>query len=427
MSRLTALLALALWLPPAVGHANAFESATATPVEGGHQIVVTAQRVMHSPRYSVDGDQVRFWFAGMDEDLWIDPPIDREHIRFLRIRPGAGSASLLHLRLSNGKHIDESGLRIATSGRSITIFVPDSRVSNAEPSPLADITVASGFAEAAVAASPTEASKAQKPDADVTAAQPTETGDTLAQAGDEAEPAAPTVTTKTEPLTGKGAGLLPTLAVTKSAADDADTKLTSAPDGPGLSALLLVSLMLFGLYLALRWMKQRTPTLPMSDIQVVAAKRLGNKHQLLLVRALGEDILLSVNGGQTTCISSTPSPGGHAAQEDNAQGLSVLRKLQNRLGKPSESSAFPEDALPIGDALKAVAKKPQKDFGQELLRMAIANGHRPASADTPAPPTPKSPRRALASALKNLRDQQQSESESDAVAGLMKLRQMASE
>lgn len=429
MSRLTALLALALWLAPAVGHANSFESATATEVAGGHQISITGRHAMRAPRYSVDGDQARFWFAGVSEDLWIDPPVNRDHIRFLRIRPGAGDASLMHLRLSNGARIDESGLRIQAEGRQVSIFIPDSRLGEVHASPLADITVASGFAEKSL----------EPPKGETTSAPLVEAKETGARANSEqsAEADAPTsqdragehaaTTTKTEAVTAQKEGLFPTLAVTKNASDASEARLTSAPEGPGLSALLLVSLLLLGLYLALRWMKQRTPSLPISDIQVVAAKRLGNKHQLLLVRALGEDILLSVNGGQTTCISSTPSPSGSAAPEDNAQGLSVLRKLQNRLARPSDQADFPEDALPIGDALRAVAKKPQKDFGQELLRMAIANGHRPPANDVPAQTPPKSPRRALASALKNLREQQQSESESDAVAGLMKLRQMASE
>jgi len=100
-------------------------------------------------------------------------------------------------------------------------------------------------------------------------------------------------------------------------ASDAETA-----SGRGFNAglLLLASLLLgmiyAGLQLVVRRKRQAQPAPP---ITVLGARRLGPRHQLLLVRALGEDHLLSVQAGRTEHIASVASSGG-----DQAAGLSLL-------------------------------------------------------------------------------------------------------
>lgn len=72
----------------------------------------------------------------------------------------------------------------------------------------------------------------------------------------------------------------------------------------GMRTVALVVVLLGGLALFGRWLKQKRASRPAAAIRVIASHRLGAKHQLVVVRAFDQEILLSVNGGETRRLAS---------------------------------------------------------------------------------------------------------------------------
>lgn len=121
--------------------------------------------------------------------------------------------------------------------------------------------------------------------------------------------------------------------------------------------LLTVSLFLGLAYGLMRlWMRKHTP-IAAPAIHVVAEKRLGARHQLVIVRAFGRDHLLSIQGNTTTAIATEPAP-EHDCALDDAEPVSSL----------------PKSTKPLGTTTKAAPPSDRVDttFGGELLKLAIA-------------------------------------------------------
>ena len=128
-------------------------------------------------------------------------------------------------------------------------------------------------------------------------------------------------------------------------------------------------------------MKKTGKAGPVSDIEIISTKRIGNKHQLLVVRALGEDHLLSINAGRTDRITSLPTPesiyaepaiSDEPAEADTGKEASegLMSKIQQRLGMASQrptkpapqSSSLDEERVSLSQAAKMRA------FGKELRK-----------------------------------------------------------
>jgi flagellar biogenesis protein FliO len=78
--------------------------------------------------------------------------------------------------------------------------------------------------------------------------------------------------------------------------------------GSGMGALLLTALALGVIYGFIHFGTRRNnPSTQQRQIEVLSSKRIGHRHQLVLVRALGQDHLLSLHGGRAECLSSVPS------------------------------------------------------------------------------------------------------------------------
>ena len=144
--------------------------------------------------------------------------------------------------------------------------------------------------------------------------------------------------------------------------------------------MVFVSILLGFVYIFVRFfMKKTNKAGPVSDIEIISTKRIGNKHQLLVVRALGEDHLLSINAGRTDRITSLPIPESVYAEpegadepalasgtEEASEGL--MSRIQQRLGMASQrptkpappSSSLDEERVSLSQAAKMRA------FGKEF-------------------------------------------------------------
>ncbi|MEM1416769.1 MAG: flagellar biosynthetic protein FliO, partial [Myxococcota bacterium] len=139
--------------------------------------------------------------------------------------------------------------------------------------------------------------------------------------------------------------------------DDAEATppvLASASEGTELpyGLLLAITAILGGLHLLMKALAKRGRIpMPEASIDVVASKRLGTRHQLVVVRALGEEHLLSVNGGQLQHLSTAAT--GAGLSESLADG-SAFQAL-NAVAAPAAPSSVPPppDANPEPPAFLA--------------------------------------------------------------------------
>ncbi|MBI5161578.1 MAG: flagellar biosynthetic protein FliO [Micrococcales bacterium] len=174
-----------------------------------------------------------------------------------------------------------------------------------------------------------------------------------------------------------------------------------APRGPGVAVYALLTLGLAGAYLVLRLLRRGGGAgKGRPQIEVVAAKRLGPRHQLLVVRAFGRDHLLSVNGGTTQRIASVrsgePNEGAAAPASKTMGGLFSKPWIDRSLGSEADADEGTPEPAPLPRPRRARPEENDPAFGAELLQLTSATRAR-----TSAPVR------------------------SDSVSGLLRLRQQA--
>jgi flagellar biogenesis protein FliO len=185
-----------------------------------------------------------------------------------------------------------------------------------------------------------------------------------------------------------------------------DSALQQSTASSPVPLLLAISAVLGLAYFVMRvLLKKNSAGLPKpAAIDIVAQKRIGPRHQLVIVRAFGREHLLSIQGGTTTPIATSDELDESFAQR--AEPQLDLTVSQQR-------------ALPAAIAPK---KEEETQFGSELLRVALAqrlkdqNAGRPKSDPAAAPSGEGSGRPAGVKDEKAL---------STAVAGLVRLRREA--
>ena len=142
--------------------------------------------------------------------------------------------------------------------------------------------------------------------------------------------------------------------------------------------------------------KRKGPAAGVSPIEVVAQKRLGPRHQLLIVRAFGREHLLSVQGGTTTPIATNEVfDGDELLKRAPIEAAALERERTGRRSTPSS----------------ATLEEPS--FGGELLKLAIAQRAMESRLKSPLPQAPQS------------QPAQEQDVDSQAVAGLVRLRKEA--
>ena len=163
---------------------------------------------------------------------------------------------------------------------------------------------------------------------------------------------------------------------------------SSMLEGSGnIGLLVFLTLILGGAYALVRFLSKYKKIIPADDINIIASKRVGPRYQLMVVRALGNDHLLAVHKGQTQLISSIKLEQDDTLAES---GTRLLDRIHERM----------ED-----DQVELSGEEPDEDrFGAKLLSLSTIR-HR------------------LDTAIKQ--EKISNASESDAVAGLLRLRRTA--
>ncbi|HEY6877732.1 MAG TPA: flagellar biosynthetic protein FliO [Polyangiales bacterium] len=166
--------------------------------------------------------------------------------------------------------------------------------------------------------------------------------------------------------------------------DAKDGKLAQGGDSSAIPVLIAVSALLALCYGALRLVMNKRPAADIPAIDVIAQKRLGPRHQLVIVRAFDRDYLLSIQGGQTTVVARSSRKERTDEREDTGLlGFTRTPVGELELAAPSGSLRAPAKvpaATPAASANKAKRPEPFEDdevtFGGELFKAALEQRER---------------------------------------------------
>jgi hypothetical protein len=328
-------LGLALSCPASLAHAEDVNRVRYALEAQDAILRIAADTNLRAPRMRIERGTVRLWFAGLDQKHFLDEAGDGEAVRHASVRPGEADTALVVLRLGDRRRLNESDVRVALEGHTATVRIARSALPQTAEAAAAAHAAEETAALAPAALAPTAPAVAAPTAAAVTAAGPANAVAAAASTGTTAPAAAASTGTTAAAPANPASTALPAVASPSAAsptsvgssapsAADASPRLTtsqsqaaplppgaggfagSIPDakGAGLRTIGLIVALLGGLALFGRWIRQRRASQPEPAIRVLASHRLGAKHQLLVVRAFDQEILLSVNGNETRRIAS---------------------------------------------------------------------------------------------------------------------------
>lgn len=241
--------------------------------EQAAEIVMLSEQNLGQPRVKTRRGEVQVWFPEAHENRRLSASGDGAAVTRARLRPGMGVSAVLDIDVGDRRKVDASLVTIENTAHATIVRIPRAE--------LADV-------KGVAAAAPIVAKLAAAPVAKAVAAKVVET-----------EPVVANEVKATAESSSAALGTKPakTKAVsTPSIASGGDSKL---PMLLMMSAVL--ALVLGGIKL---WQRKSVSFLREPDIEVVATKRLGPGLQLFIVRAFGQEHLLSVNGKSTERIAT---------------------------------------------------------------------------------------------------------------------------
>ena len=221
------------------------------------------------PRLRIGRGRIKVWFPDMRDVERYDGKGDGRAIRDIKVRPGMRDTGVLQIELGRRIRLPAAAVQLVPTEKGAQVRIKREALPKARTAPSVPV------------AAPEELSRA------------------LVETKKETERVEPSpeqaLFGKQEPDQRPSTG---------------STAVAGRPDGTQLGVLAVVSLVLGVIYGFIRLFQARRgrgERLP--EIEVLGARRIGTRHQLLLVRALGQEHLLSVNAGHTERLSSTPIGG----------------------------------------------------------------------------------------------------------------------
>lgn len=324
-------------------------------------VQVLATGGLQAPRIRTQRGQIRVWFPNVDNNPRVQIPGDGEVFAELGLRPGVADTAVLDIRLVHRPALERSDVRFEPNAMGGVI-----RLARGDVAPLASLegTDAEGEAADEAPEAPRADPRTQQPQAATPAAAPDAPADEMEP--EEAPSGTPLFADRAQP-------------------EDPRPSLGATPAGANLGLLALISLLLGGLYVFVRAMGKRRGAFPDGEIDIVATKRLGPRDQLVVVRALGQDHLIAMHRGQAQLLSSNPI---EEADEGVVPGMSIMDRLRDK----AEADTV---------KLSSEASKKEK-FGAQLLSLT-----------------------AIRKRIEEASREENEKLESDAVAGLKRLRRAA--
>jgi hypothetical protein len=309
--------------------------------DAGGIVRLASDATVGEPWLRVEPRMVRVWFPHVVDIARFDHEREAgQPIRALALRPGANETAVLRIDLGTARHIKPSDVEITRNGAEVSVQVHVPKLVPAtEPSaPAGDERNA--LANSAVKPVPLAAAAAVPP------------------------PAADQNLAKAAPVADMPLGK-PLMAA---------TPLELSKEQPPTLLYLLVATIVLALALgALQVFGKRRPSLK-PQIEVLGARRLGHRQELLIVRALGSDHLLLCTGGRAERVASSPTPVPAAlpadtqAQDSQAGGLNLISRLSSGHRMRKLLDSVDSDSAP--EAVDPMPLTKPNPFGAELFSAA---------------------------------------------------------
>jgi len=401
-SALSLLVLACAALTPELALAKAVEDVRLDTDGADVVVTVVADEPLHAPSVRTSAGSVRVRFYDATETKLVRLPGDGGAVRSVELARGSDRTAALTLMFGDRTKLAISDVRVETDGDTTTLRIARGLLPAVRDGvvPAPALVAAPKAQPAAVTPKPQPAAAVAAKPQPVTAPQPS------------------SVTVRTEDV--KSPVLAPTSAPVQLGAKAApekskELKLNTNESSP-VPTLLAVSALLALAYGGLQLMMKKRKTLPGSDfpaIDVISQKRLGPRHQLVIVRAFDRDYLLSIQGGQTTVVARSSRKKLDAAEAL----LSPLPRRRTESTASSPSRDFERDDEPTfgGDLFKQALDQRERAREQTAsyrLEQARADARAEARAEPEiieAPTAPEPPASAV----------------SDSVSGLLRLRKQA--
>jgi flagellar biogenesis protein FliO len=374
------------------------------------------------PWMRVSGSTARIWFPEIETLSRFEQGEAEAPIKSLMLRPGTPKTALLLLELRPDRVLTPRDVEVSRDGTHATIRI-------ALPAAAAQAPAASAATPAAVATGAATTPGAAPASAEVVA--PTAPAVAVVAAPAVVDPAAKPAAVASAPVSpepgfkqAEAGTAEPRAELPRALQRKAEPKLLEPKDQfSTVQLLLLLTVVLGAVYGLLRIaLRKRGAEFAPTEIQLLGSKRLGARHQLLIVRALGQDHLISVNGGRTERIASTDTRPAHAGAN---VGTSVGANANAASALPAtQPKSPPRLGLGLSSALRAM-RGHELFAGAEEQRVAAAArgpiGETPFGAELLDFVRTGETRNAGLSETRNA-----GLSESEAIAGLVRLRKRSS-
>lgn len=270
----TLFAAAGLLVSTSVASAQSIEGVTMTSDPNDVVFTLRADKSLGTPTVKAYEGSIRVRFPESSVPSSITNPGDGAAVKLIDVRSGSHSSAVMRLEFGDNTKLRDDDVRIESRKTSVVVriardLLPPLREPKAEAPKKPE-------APAPAAAAPV-AAPAEKPRAKVEA---------------KPAPAPLTLTKKSESADKKHAQPL---------------AASMASGNSPMPMLIAVSAVLALAYAAMRVLMKKQNSAPRSiaPIDIVAQKRIGPRHQLVIVRAFGREHLLSIQGGNTTPIATS--------------------------------------------------------------------------------------------------------------------------
>jgi len=359
---LLAALVLACTLAPRLALAKAIEDVTIGADASDIVINVISDEPLNAPAVRTYPGAVRLRFYDAKDPTQLKLPGDGGALRSVEVGQGSDHSAALTLLLGDKTRLSSTDVRIEMRGATISLRIARGLLpALREPEKSAD-------KPADKPAGPPAPAPAAQPAA-APAPAPAQANAPLAPA----EPAADKPTAAQKPAFPLAAKKAPG---EKDEAPASDLKLQKdAGRGSAVPILLTVTALLALAYAGMRlFMKKKGLIDTIPAIDVVAQRRLGPRHQLVVVRAFDRDYLLSIQGSQTTLVARSSrrrvpgsrAPSAAAAASDMDVMLPAMPLA--RTPTPAPPAARDRD--------RDFEEDDEVTFGGELFRHALEQRER---------------------------------------------------
>lgn len=378
---------------------NTFTEGTTSFTSTHFEISLYSSERLRAPSVGTDAGVIRIRYPNMRGWMRLDLESDGEAIEFIRVRRGANNTGVVMIKLTDDRVVHAGDVRVHVNGTVTQISVPlsvlprmhrgvvqqvSSRATSEHAALVSQADREARELEEAAARLAAEAAAARAA-ADQAAAEQAAADQAAAAARAASRAASERVGSDAEE--GSSAEPADSLDATVAAAGDSDFLAGEEVSSAGWSWMLWVTGLLAVVFGVVKFIQYKSGAPSNSSIRVLASHRLGMKQQLIVVRALGQDHFLCLDGGRTERLASAP------ASEPISQATQRWTKaIENEVGaneapQPVKELHVKETKEAAPDAGATAAQR----LGAKLMAVAAQNaarderGYESESASVPIP------------------------------------------